>query len=119
MPDHDKPTNCALLPPHGPFDNRPLWQLIVALLPSIDAGTEWFSPADIAPLVNLTPHALLKHCRDLWPNHEGQWRLNYSQAVSVIRRVCAAGRKLPARADLLEELRRRGSGPTILGGGVQ
>lgn len=76
----------------------PLWQLIAALLPAKDAETEWFTVAEIAPLVGLQSPSVLKHCRDLWPDWEGQYRLNYGQAVSLIRRVCYAGRKLPSRA---------------------
>jgi len=101
------------------WENRPLWQLVVALLPPIDAGTEWFALTDIAPLLNLSPHALSKHCRDLWPRHEGHWRLNYSQATAVIRRVCTAGRKRPQRADLVARLERAGEYGPHPGGGVQ
>lgn len=83
------------------LSERPLWQLVVAALPPRDVETEWFSLHEIAPLLNLTPHALTHHCRDLWPTHEGHWRLSYSQAVNLIRRVCYAGRKLPSKAQVL------------------
>lgn len=78
----------------------PMWQLIAALLPSKDTETEWFSVREIAPLVGLKPRSLMKHCRDLWPNWEGQYRLDYDQATSLIRRVCYAGRNLPSRASV-------------------
>lgn len=89
-------------------DSLKLWELIVAQLPEKDAATEWYSLSEIAPLLNLTPHSLTKHCRDLWPNWEGHWRLNYSQAVALIRRVAYAGRKLPSRAELLQHAKKRG-----------
>ena len=92
-----------------PQAERPLWQLIVELLPPRDAETEWFNLADVAAPLGITPHALSKHARDLWPSHEGHWRLKYSQCVSLIRRVCYAGRKLPSRAQVLAELQKRTS----------
>lgn len=82
-------------------ENEPtLWQLIVELLPAKDAETEWFSVREIAPLLGLKPRSVMKHCRDLWPDWEGQYRLKHSQAVSLIRRVVYAGRKLPSRASI-------------------
>jgi hypothetical protein len=88
-----------------PQSEKPLWQLIAALLPPKDAETEWFSVREIAPLLGLKPRSVMKHCRDLWPNWEGQYRLNYGQAVSVIRRVVYAGRKLPSRASIERKLK--------------
>jgi hypothetical protein len=76
----------------------PLWQLLVQLLPERDPETEWFSIAEVAPLLGIKSRSLLKHARDLWPNWEGQYRLNLGQVHSLIRRVCYAGRKLPDRA---------------------
>jgi hypothetical protein len=79
---------------------KPLWQLIVELLPTRCPETEWYNLKDIAPHLGIKPHALEKHAGDLWPNHEGHYRLNFSQAVSLIRRVCYAGKKLPTREQL-------------------
>ncbi len=71
-----------------------LWERIVARLPS-KASEEWYSLREIAPLLGIKPRSLAKHCRDLWPHWEGHYRLNHSQAVSLIRRVCYAGKKVP------------------------
>ena len=89
----------------APPIEKPLWQLVAELLPDHDPETEWWSIKEIAPLLGLTPRALMKHARDLWPAHEGQYRLKYSQAVSLIRRVCYAGRKLPSRASIERKLK--------------
>lgn len=86
--------------PPGAAVERPLWQLIVDRLPARDPETEWYTIAEIAPLVGLRPRSLTKHARDLWPAWDGHYRLNYSQAVSLIRRVAYAGRRLPSRAEL-------------------
>lgn len=92
-------------------DNEPtLWQLIVELLPAKDPDTEWFSVREIAPLVGLRPRSVMKHCRDLWPDWEGQYRLNLDQAISLIRRVVYAGRKLPSRASLERKLKAKRAG---------
>lgn len=72
-----------------------LWERIVAQLPPKDIETEWYSLTEIAPLLGIKPRSLAKHCRDLWPKWEGHYRLNYSQAISLIRRVCYAGKKVP------------------------
>lgn len=86
-------------------DKEPaFWQLIAELLPLKDAETEWYSVREIAPLLGLKPRSLMKHCRDLWPDWEGQYRLDHSQAISLIRRVCYAGRKLPSRASIERKL---------------
>ena len=78
----------------------PLWRLIVQLLPSRDPDTEWYTVAELAPLVGVKPRALLHHARQLWPGWEGRYRLNHEQAVRLVRRACAAGRKLPSRESL-------------------
>lgn len=82
-----------------------LWQLIVELLPPKDPETEWFSVREVAPLLGLQPRSVMKHCRDLWPDWEGQYRLNYGQTVSLIRRVVYAGRKLPSRAAIERKIK--------------
>ena len=79
----------------------PLWQLLVTLLPPREPETEWYSISDLSPLLGIKPRSLLKHAHDLWPTWEGHYRLNYDQAVRLIRRVCAAGRKLPSREAVL------------------
>jgi hypothetical protein len=83
----------------------PLWELIAQLLPEHDAETEWWTLAEIAPLLGIKRRALAKHARDLWPEAEGHWRLKYSQAISLIRRVVYAGRKLPSRASLERKIK--------------
>jgi hypothetical protein len=50
---------------HRAGQQEPLWQLVVALLPDRDPETEWFSIQEIAPLLGITPRALMKHARDL------------------------------------------------------
>jgi hypothetical protein len=87
---------------------RPLWQLVVEHLPEKDPETEWYNLQEIAPLVGITPRSLSKHCRDLWPGWEGHYRLKYSQAISLIRRVCYAGRKLPPRSHFEREIENPG-----------
>lgn len=87
------------------LDARELWQLVTELLPPRDGIAERFTLPDIAPLLGITSHALSKHARDLWPQNEGHWRLSHAQAVTLIRRVCWAGRKLPPRAQVLARLR--------------
>ena len=86
---------------------EPLWKLIVRLLPSRDPSTEWYTVAKIAPLVGMKPRALLHHARDLWPDWEGHYRLSHEEATRLIRRACAAGRKLPSRAAVEADLARR------------
>jgi hypothetical protein len=78
-------------------NSRPLWELLAELLPARDPESEWYSVADIAPLLGIKRRSVLKHARDLWPGHEGHYRLNKEQAVRLLRRVCYSGRKLPAR----------------------
>lgn len=76
---------------------KALWEKIADNLPARDPQTEWYSIEDIAPLLGIKPRILRSHCRDLWPNHDGyaHWRLDHSQAIRLIRRVCWAGRKVP------------------------
>ena len=82
-----------------PEKPRPLWALIAARLPERAEPAEWYSLADIAPLVGIQPRSLARHARDLWPHWEGHYRLTKEQAVTLIRRACYAGRKLPPRSD--------------------
>lgn len=85
----------------APLATRPLWQLVVELLPVKDPETEFYSLRDIAPLLGrVTPAQLSSHAQDLWPRWEGHYRLNYAQAVSLIRRYCQVGRLLHPRPDL-------------------
>lgn len=71
-----------------------LWERIVARLPT-KSPEEWYSLKEIAPLLGLKPRSLAKHARDLWPRWEGHYRLDHARAVSLIRRVCYAGKKVP------------------------
>jgi len=80
----------------------PLWELLARLLPR---GAEWHTPADVAALFGLTPRAVLKHCRDLWPQWEGQYRLDLDQATRLIRRIVFAGRRVPSREAILRRLK--------------
>ncbi len=76
-------------------DETPLWELLARLLPR---AAEWHTPADVARLFGLTTAAVLKHCRDLWPQWEGQYRLDRDESTRLIRRIVAAGRRVPSRA---------------------
>ena len=78
---------------------EPLWSTIARALPPRDPASEWYSIKDLAPLVGLKPRALQLHARRLFPDHEGQFRLDHEQAVRLIRRVCASGRKVPKSGD--------------------
>ncbi len=55
---------------------------------------EWYTPGDIAPLVGIGHKQVAAHCHDIWPGHEGWWRLSRDEALRVVRRVCLVGRKL-------------------------
>ena len=85
-------------------DEAPLWELLALLLPR---GAEWYTPTDIAALFGLTSRAVLKHCRDLWPRWEGQYRLDAAQAGRLIKRIVFAGRRVPTRAAVERELEER------------
>lgn len=85
-------------------DDSPLWELMSRLLPP---GAEWYRPADIAALFGLTPRAVMKHCRDLWPSRDGQYRLSFDEARRVIRRICFAGRRVPSREIVEAKLRQK------------
>jgi hypothetical protein len=74
--------------------NTPRWKRIAEQLPPREAE-EWYKLSDIAPLLGIKPRALLEHARDLWPDWEGHFRLNYEQAVRLIKRVSWAGKKVP------------------------
>lgn len=82
----------------------PLWELLTRLLPR---HAEWYTPADVARLFDLTSRAVLKHCRDLWPQWEGQYRLNGDEATRLIRRIVFAGRRVPSRAQIEKRLKER------------
>lgn len=88
-------------PPQGEV---PLWELLARLLPS---GAEWHTPADVAALFGLTSRGVLKHCRDLWPQWEGQYRLSADEATRLIRRIVFAGRRVPSRAQVEKCLKER------------
>lgn len=83
----------------------PLWELLARLLPS---SAEWHTPADVAALFGLTPRAVLKHCRDLWPQWEGQYRLDPEEATRLIKRIVFAGRRVPSRESVLRRLKSGG-----------
>jgi len=83
----------------------PLWALFAALLPLKVAGADFYTPAEIADVVGIGAASVLHHCRDLFPSHEGQYRLTRKQAELVLIRVCAVGRKLPSRASLERRLK--------------
>lgn len=82
----------------------PLWELLARLLPR---HAEWYTPADVALLFDLTPRGVLKHCRDLWPQWEGQYRLSADEASRLIRRIVFAGRRVPSRAQVEKRLKER------------
>lgn len=99
------------VPEGTPVEAAPLWVLVVELLPSKDAESEFYTLKEIAPLLGrVTPAQLSSHAQDLWPRWEGYYRLNYSQAVSLIRRYCLVGRRLHARADLEARVRQMREG---------
>ena len=85
-------------------DEAPLWELLARLLPR---GAEWYTPADVAAIFGLTSRAVLKHCRDLWPQWEGQYRLDAGEAARLIKRIVFAGRRVPSRAAVEKKLRDR------------
>lgn len=85
-------------------NEAPLWELLARLLPT---GAEWYTPADVAALFGLTSRAVMKHCRDLWPQWEGQYRLNCDEAARLIRRIVFAGRRVPSRAQVEKSLKER------------
>ena len=89
----------------NPPDETPLWELLARLLPRT---AEWHTPADIALLFGLTPPAVLKHCRDLWPQWEGQYRLDRDEATRLIKRIVFAGRRVPSRESVLRRLKAGG-----------
>lgn len=88
----------------SPKSEAPLWELLARLLPS---GAEWYTPADVAKLFGITSRGVLRHCRDLWPQWEGQYRLNADEAVRLIRRIVFAGRRVPSRAQVEKRLKER------------
>ena len=91
-----------------PFGEVPLWELIARLLPARDSeGAEWYTPADVAALFGLTARAVMKHCRDLWPQWEGQYRLSEVEARRLVRRIVFAGRRVPTRAAVEKRLKER------------
>lgn len=79
-------------------DVQPVWAKIALQLPPRDPDAEWYAIKDIAPLLGIKERALQYHARQLFPQHEGQFRLSHAQAVRLIRRVCASGRKVPLKA---------------------
>lgn len=88
----------------SPLGEVPLWELLARLLPS---GAEWYTPADVASLFGLTSRAVLKHCRDLFPHWEGQYRLDGDQARRLIKRIVFAGRRVPTRAQIEAQIKER------------
>ena len=86
-------------------DTTPLWELLARLLPS---GAEWHTPADVARLFGLTTAAVLKHCRDLWPQWEGQYRLDRDEATRLIKRIAFVSRRVPSRDSVLRRLDKGG-----------
>lgn len=102
-------TSRAVVPvPFGFDPAKPIcdcrdWELVVRLLPARDPESEWYCLSDIAPcLGTVTPPRLSRHAADLWPKWEGRYRLNFSQAIALIRRYCQAGHvsQRHSRADL-------------------
>jgi hypothetical protein len=82
-----------------------LWTLLARLLPPIVAGAEFYSPAQLALVCEIGTPAILHHCRDLFPNKEGHYRLNRKEAELVLIRVCAVGRKLPSRESIVARIK--------------
>ena len=76
------------------------WELISARLPE-KHDDEWYTPKELSRLVGISHKQVAAHCHDLWPRHEGWWRLSREEAVRVIRRVCLVGRKLPSSDESL------------------
>lgn len=93
--------------PEKPKLDVPLWELWAALLPDRDALAEWHTPREIAALVGLRPRVVLKHLRDLFPAHEGQWRLMRLQVEALLKRIATVGKKLPSRASVEAQLQAR------------
>jgi hypothetical protein len=78
----------------------PLWRLLAALLPQKVTKSEWYTPREISRVCGLRPRSIMHHCRALFPNWEGQYRLSREQAEMVLQRVCSSGRKLPSRESI-------------------
>ncbi len=58
-------------------------------------GQEWWTPADLAEQLGLTPNAITYHCRRLFPEHawRNRYRLTREQALRVYRYVQKFGCK--------------------------
>jgi hypothetical protein len=67
-------------------------QSAVERLPEVQ---EWWTPADLAEHLHLTPNAITYHCRRLFPHHEAghRYRLTYEQAQRVYNYVRKFGCK--------------------------
>lgn len=74
--------------------NDELRLLILAQLPEIDDATEWHTPSDLAPLMGVRRQALYCHLSDLYPNHQGEWRLSREETERLVKRVVQAGNKV-------------------------
>lgn len=78
----------------APTNAPKLWERIAASLPERDPDAEYYTPEDLAPLLGVQRRSLYPHLDDLFPNHEGEWRMSHEQAVRLIKRVCRAGKKV-------------------------
>lgn len=85
-----------------------LWMLIVAQL---DETAFDYSPADIAPLLNIAEHSLRHYCRELWPERPqrcGRWHFDFEDACVLIRRACIDPKNRPDRLALYNALTEAG-----------
>jgi hypothetical protein len=86
-----------------------LWQLMVAQL---DVSHFEYSVAEIAGLFGKCAHAITPYCRALFPRESGArravHRLDFEQAVLLIRKVCRDGKRLPDVRSLYQRLRAEG-----------
>gem|GEM_PF-4190605 len=68
----------------------PLWEQISGKLPPRH-DDEWYEVSEIAPLLGLKERQVRDYCRQIWPGHEGHWRLTLTEAQRVIRLAARAG----------------------------
>jgi hypothetical protein len=79
----------------------PLHLLLIAHL---DIVQEWYLTRDLGVLLGISTSAIARHIRRRYPSEKGETRrvhrLDFREAVLLIRAVCREGRRLPDR-DLL------------------
>ena len=87
-----------------------LWLLLVAQL---DLTHFEYSTSEIAALFGYRTHAITPYCRRMFPREAGEprmvHRLDFQQAVLLIRKICREGKRLPNATMLYHRLQREGA----------